>query len=365
MSEPISRSVVFTQFNYLSHILKFYVSDEKHLMNAMHVSRNWTDYVLSKHSLDFEKEVVSPNGTKSFVKLKSTKALYRAVHYGFFHFIDRCLNNYPEMILKRNKRARSLLFLSMNDMDMFRFLFEKCMEIDENGVIKRDHIYHHAVQHGRIEIVRLLIEKGIEQHGDSQNNYPLHIAAHYGQLEIALLLLDRKGSLNVYGETPLSIAMDKGNYEMSKVLLDNGANPSHRDTKGESLLHKTIDRKDNEYSHLLLDYLADVTYKNNLGLTPFFKLIHSHNPDLNLVKKFLMRGIREQHLWGLFCHSVRMKYYEIVEMMLEFVGADLMRLSRNDVLQIPLRSATTDKDEKMILTFRKHQLYNLKGVALH
>jgi ankyrin repeat protein len=208
----------------------------------------------------------------------------------------------------------------------------------------------------------------------------LHTAVYHEQLEVISLLLETKNSVNTKGESPLSIAIDKENYDIAKILLENGANSNHKDTNGESLLHKTIYKRNNRITHMLLDYEADPTCKNSFDITPFYKLIHSDNPDADLVKKFLIHGVKEkeEHLWSIFCRSVRMKYYEIVEMLLEFMSTSLIRLARNDVLQIPLRCitinkddktslldvlqipsrcVTTNKDDKMMFLFTKYHLY--------
>jgi hypothetical protein len=191
MCESLSKSIVFTQYCYLSHILKFYVSDEVYLMNAMHVSRNWTDYLLSEHSRPFEKEVISSTGVKVFESIKSTKALFRALCYRSFHFVDRFLNNYPEMIFKRNLKKNgerhSLLFLSMNDTDMFKFLFEKAMEMDKNKIS----IMNIALAiHGYVRHPWSFVQEKLEIKEIMMNGYIFNCAVQYGLIEIILFLIE-------------------------------------------------------------------------------------------------------------------------------------------------------------------------------
>lgn len=110
-----------------------------------------------------------------------------------------------------------------------------------------------AAQSASLEIVKLLLESGASvQHG-----YPLHSAIHNNREEdLVKLLLQNGASPNAIkwdGKpeafydilagvgTPLHVAYKVGNESVIQLLLDHGADPNIRDTKGRlpSQIRKT------------------------------------------------------------------------------------------------------------------------------
>jgi ankyrin repeat protein len=105
----------------------------------------------------------------------------------------------------------------------------------------------HAVSRGKKDLVKLLLEKGIDVNTpDSSHTTPLHVAVSHNQLEIAQLLLDNKANINTQDKclyshkkkvftcfhcnlgnhTPLHLAVKFNRLDMVKLLLARKASPS-------------------------------------------------------------------------------------------------------------------------------------------
>lgn len=129
---------------------------------------------------------------------------------------------------------------------------------------------------GTQEIVNLLLENGAEVNVKGKySDYPLGYAAMYGRLENVKLLLTAGAEINQkgeYGRTALHYAATPGDwsddfFEITKLLLDNGADPNITHSGGdtpllEALMYKDVDI---EIIKLLMEYGADLHVKDVYG----------------------------------------------------------------------------------------------------
>lgn len=101
-----------------------------------------------------------------------------------------------------------------------------------------------AIGTGNIEIVKFLISKGADLNipkpaPSSSIIWPtsLTVATYNNDQPMVEFLLEQKGDINkkggIYEETPLHIAVSKGNADMVKLLLKNGADPSITNSLGK------------------------------------------------------------------------------------------------------------------------------------
>ena len=89
-----------------------------------------------------------------------------------------------------------------------------------------------------IALGRNINEKDASSHGQSA----LHVAVEIGNLEMIKMLLDAKADVNITdddGETPLMIAAHNNELEIIRVLLDAGANLHLADENGKTAIQKT------------------------------------------------------------------------------------------------------------------------------
>ena len=153
-----------------------------------------------------------------------------------------------------------------------------------------------AVKSRKPEIVQALIDGGanvnfVTKDGDS----PALAAAQDGMpesLEIIKLLGKAKSNLNVSNiiYTPLVYAIEQGNKDLVKTLLDAGANPNAK-TQSEALpIFKAIDNP--ELLEILVAAKADLNATNTVGETPLFDAVR--NGNLPAVKALLAGGANTQ-----------------------------------------------------------------------
>lgn len=101
----------------------------------------------------------------------------------------------------------------------------------------------HAVRGGHTEVVGLLLAYGASP--DLEEQFPRYRtmveAARGGHTEIVELLLAHHAKRNL--EEALRVAARRGNENMMRLLLDNGADPKVRDEYGKNAFHYALKSK--------------------------------------------------------------------------------------------------------------------------
>jgi len=139
---------------------------------------------------------------------------------------------------------------------------------------------------------------------------PLHLAVEYGQLDVTKSLIKHGAIINaktIHGVTPLHLAMLSNDeyydikypFEIIKLLLENGADVNAREINGDTPLINSLskpwysDKRKTEIIEVLLSYGAKVNVSNNDGMTPLMlasiekqetsslSIILSHGADLD------------------------------------------------------------------------------------
>src|SRR5579884_3083478 len=125
-----------------------------------------------------------------------------------------------------------------------------------------------ATYYGRSELAEILLQHGAEQ--------DIYVAAARGNVARVLELLDRKPDLlNSFapdGHIPLGLGAFFGHRAVVQLLLERGAkiNVSSRNAQKVTALHGAVSRGDIELTKLLLDKGADVDARQERGFTPLF-----------------------------------------------------------------------------------------------
>lgn len=148
-----------------------------------------------------------------------------------------------------------------------------------------------------IQMIKILLEKGLDI--NAQNNCgssPLIMACAYGMNKITLFLLQQGANLSLTNEKG-NTALHETIYcqtddlkERIEILISHGANINAINNEGETPLHLILDQYlDHEMTietlFFMRDQGADFTIKNNNGETPFRKALSTGN--LRMVRLLL------------------------------------------------------------------------------
>jgi ankyrin repeat protein len=92
---------------------------------------------------------------------------------------------------------------------------------------------HRAAESGDVEVIKALLEEGlpINTFDEDLSRTPLHYAAIGGHIGAVRCLIDAGADVNAHeeekiGETPLGAVAANCTFEMAKILIDAGADPT-------------------------------------------------------------------------------------------------------------------------------------------
>lgn len=190
------------------------------------------------HSNNLE-DLISSNDEQAIrVYLKNNpKALQEQTSFGVSPLMLTCYYKKP---------ALTKILLEFNDdLDFFEACAVAKFDIVAHKIFQNPEVIHEfsgngfsalglASYFGNEEIARYLVLKGAAVNTPSKNNFnvfPIHSAAAGNFTGITKMLLENKANPNVAqqsGITPLHSAAQNGNIEMIIMLLENGANVNIR-----------------------------------------------------------------------------------------------------------------------------------------
>ncbi|WP_265022323.1 ankyrin repeat domain-containing protein [Wolbachia endosymbiont (group B) of Ischnura elegans] len=177
---------------------------------------------------------------------------------------------------------------------------------------------HFAAQEGNSNMVQFLLDKGANiEAQDAYNRKPLHIAVDANRLNVVNLLLDRGANLKateMYGKTSLDLAIQKGYEDIVEVLkqkqldldkellistekgdlekvrdgIRQGVNVNVQGRQGWTPVFWAIQKNNFNIVELLLDNNADIKVKDDEGWTPIHWAVQLGS--LDVVKRLVERG---------------------------------------------------------------------------
>jgi len=145
-------------------------------------------------------------------------------------------------------------------------------------------------------IVQLLINKKLDvnKRETRKGITPLFVALEYADVNMTTILLKNGAKVNAAnkeGETPLHV-IRRGNKgaAMAKLLVANGADIGAKDNHGRTPLHAAVKRRDWQVSTLLIESGANMAVRDNQGLTPWE--LDKSEDGKSVVQQFLDRFVK-------------------------------------------------------------------------
>jgi len=173
------------------------------------------------------------------------------------------------------------------DLEVTKFLVENGVNVNSKGDFRTT--LECAVDGGDVEVVRLLLDHGADV--KAQSGATLSMAASYNRLDVVKLLLDHGADVNareVYIRSPLQEAASCGGLEVVRLLLDHGADVNANKINDGSALHKAASGGHLEVVKLLLDLGANVNAEGGNVRSALQQA--ALRGDLEIVKLLLENG---------------------------------------------------------------------------
>lgn len=127
----------------------------------------------------------------------------------------------------------------------------------------------------------VLVKHVVQDVPNAVHNDMLLWAARHGYISLVELLLEHSANINIKdpqsGESPLSLAVLKGHYQVAAILVDRGANLEIQDSIGRSPLSKAAMCGAEDAVRLLLERGANPGSRDSAGQTPLFYAIEKGN----------------------------------------------------------------------------------------
>ena len=143
--------------------------------------------------------------------------------------ITKCLKSYDINEYSQNGWTPLYCTVMYEEPELCRLLCERGdVDVEKGNDYYRNTPLHEAVDDGRVECMRILLDVGkANVNAKSNNSYtPLHYAAVGGRIEAATLLIERGAEINPinkYNATPLDRAHDNNRTDMIAFLKTKGA----------------------------------------------------------------------------------------------------------------------------------------------
>ena len=189
-----------------------------------------------------------------------------------------------------NARRATALHWALPDADKVKLLLVNGAQVDAKTVEGRTPLYVAASLPDGAPAVRLLLEVGAHVDEPTLPGTTALFPAVTTSAEITKLLLDKGANPNARAKTGATPILFTQGADVIALLLGRGADVLARSKNGESALMETAIRGDVAASTLLLEKGADVNAADKRGYTPLMLAAQYDGDSPELVRLLLARG---------------------------------------------------------------------------
>ncbi|AXK60191.1 ankyrin repeat domain-containing protein [Candidatus Chromulinivorax destructor] len=297
------------------------------------------------------------NGRQAMIDYVVTRLKYLTQSFDFLReqgLVDTTFHEYLEQHVSHDEHGNEDMnfdqviidaedVLTKNMKDTFLNTLDMALEESKNLDQFDDPIFLYVMQHkddsrDLYEMVRLwLYEWGNTQ--DENKETPLHKALSAQNKEITRMLIDAGANVNTknsFGQAPLHYTSSLP--EIARMLIQAGADVNIKDQNRETLLHYAVRDNNIEITGILIDACADVNAQNIFGQTPLHQAIY-----IPKITRMLIDAGTDEHTQN---ENAVIKDKPEITRMLISAGADINIPNKNG--QTPLYQAVICNKPKIV-----------------
>jgi ankyrin repeat protein/L-ascorbate metabolism protein UlaG (beta-lactamase superfamily) len=275
--------------------------------------------------------------------------IHDAATKGNLEAVKALLEKDPSLLNAPNsdEQGRAPIHLASlnNHADVVDFLLSKGAKVNLKESTYQLTPLHMAAWKGNTDVMRLLLDKGADLGArEKDNETPLFYAAVSKNLDAVKLLVSKGAKVDDResnaGNTTLSLAIERtGDFEVSRYLIEHGADPLFKQERGVTLLHEACWRGKKDLIDLLINKGVPVDARTEDGVTPLQLACRAGNleaVDALISKGADVNGRAQDGFFPLYA-AVNHGYKDIVSGLLR-AGANVDE-RREDTGRTPLHYA--------------------------
>ncbi|KAK6534041.1 hypothetical protein TWF281_005380 [Arthrobotrys megalospora] len=227
--------------------------------------------------------------------------------------------------------------------DIVEYIMDPTAEDRLGQIYAKSTVVQVAIRTENLSMVQLILKKRTIV-DDTRRTWELHSALGKGNLDILKLIINDGADINARsekGETALHIATKRGDNHIVEFLLKHGAVVNVAAQNGRTALHDAAIHNRSQVAQMLLDYGADVHVLDTSGKTPLFCAAEAGKAE---VLKVLVEAGADGHAvivsgeTALYTASSK-GYESIVQTLLEHGGRASVNRYETRSLRTPLIAA--------------------------
>lgn len=276
------------------------------------------------------------------------------LHHAFSPDVMRMLLDAGSNLVARTAEGLTALYLGCmaENAEIVNFLIEEYrknrIDIEERDPSGRGAL-HSIAGSGNEQIVRTLLENGMDPMVRWNGSLPLRIASQSGHLPVVKLLIEKGSDVNATdddGSTALFSAAIRGDAPLALFLLEHGASPAALvSTKKQTPLHGAALSENEIILEALIDHGAEMNPVDVNGWTPLHMAADSgHKPLVDILLRHDAEIRPDHDGWTPLYVAVREGYFPIVEQLVEepAVTFDVEDIISGTALHLAVLSARAD-----------------------
>jgi len=233
----------------------------KSFIKSKNININILNYAIKENNIEIVLLLLENGADVNAKNNNGETCLYYATKENNIEIVQLLLENGADINAINNYGKTPLIYsIWSNNKDIVELLIQKGADVNAKNNYGDTPLYY-AIKENNKDIVELLIQKGADV--NAINNYgdtPLYYAIKKNKIEIVQFFLENGADVNAknnYGDTPLiyaiTNAIEENKIEIVTLLLENGADVNAKNNYGKTPLTIAEEKKNEDIIKLLKD----------------------------------------------------------------------------------------------------------------